>query len=128
MDGHKVEAIKNWPVPITLIELRSFLGFANYYRCFIMGCTKVTCPLYDQFSGDNAAHQKRKIQWMDECQKAFDTVKVLCTFTPITVFVDFNKPFKLHTNASTIGLGAVLYQEQDGKDRVIGYTSRAFSE
>ena len=43
-------------------------------------------------------------------------------------FDDFNKPFKLHTNVTAIRLGAVLYQEQDGKDRVIGYASRALSK
>ena len=67
------------------------------------------------------------IQWTDECQEAFDKLKVLCTSTPILAFANFNKPFKLHTNASAIRLGAVLYQEQDGKDRVIGYASWALS-
>ena len=51
--------------------------------------------------------------------------KVLCTSAPTLAFADFTNPFKLHTNASTIGLSAVLYQEQDGKDRVITYASRA---
>ena len=110
-DGHKVKAIKNWSIPIMVTELRSFLGFTNYYRHFIMGYTKVAHPLYDHISGDNAAHKNWKIQWMDECQESFDTLKVLCTSAPILVFADFTKPFKLHTDASTIGLGAVLYQE-----------------
>ena len=46
----------------------------------------------------------------------------------ILAFADFTKPFKLHMDASTIGLGAVLYQEQDEKDWVIGYVSRALSK
>ena len=50
------------------------------------------------------------------------------TSTPILVFTEFNKPFKLHTNASAIGLGAFLYQQQDGKDRVTRYASRALSK
>ena len=54
--------------------------------------------------------------------------KVLCISTPILAFANFNKPFRLHTHASAIGLGAVLYQEQDGKDREIGYASRALSK
>ena len=78
-------------------------------------------PPYDQISRDNAAHKKRKIQWTDGCQEAFDMLKVLCT----SAFANFNKPFKLHANASAIALGVVLYQEQDGKYRVIGYASRA---
>ena len=109
-------------------ELRSFLGFTNYYRCFIKGYAKVTHPLYDQISRDNAAHKKRKIQWMDECQGTFDMLKVLCTFAPILAFADFTKPFKLHSDASAIGLGAILYQEQDGRDRVIRYVIKALSK
>ena len=49
-DGHKVKAVRNSPVPITVTELRSFLGFTNYYRCFIEDYAKVTHPLYDQIS------------------------------------------------------------------------------
>ena len=124
-DNHKVEAIRNWPVSITITELRSFSGFTNYYRYFIKGYAKGVCPLYDQISGDSAAHKERKVQLTDECQKAFDMLKVLCTSAPILALTDFNKPFKLHTDTSAIGLGAILHQEQDGKDRVIGYASRA---
>ena len=124
-NGHKVEAIKNWPVSIMVTELRSLLRFTNHYRCFIKGYAKVACPLYNQISGDNATHKKQKIQWMEECQEAFDALKSLGTSTQILAFADFTKPFKLHTNASTIGLGAVLYQEQDGKDRVIAFASKA---
>ena len=47
-------------------------------------------------------------------------LKVMSTYAPVLAFADFMKPFKLHTDASTIGLGAVLYQEQGRKDRVIG--------
>ena len=127
-DGHKVKAIKNWAVPIMVTELRSFLGFTNYYRCFIKGYAKDALPLYDQISSNNATHKKWKIQWTDECQKAFDRLKVLCTSVPILAFADFTKPFKLHTNVSTIGLCGILYQELNGKDRVIMYASRALSK
>ena len=127
-NSHKVEAIKNWPAPIMVTELRSFLGFRNYYWHFIEGYAKVSHPFYNRIPGDNAAHKTRKIPWMDECQEAFDTLKVLCTSTPILAYADFTKPFKLHTNASDIGLGAILHQEQHGKDRVIRYASRSLSK
>ena len=71
--------------------------------------------------------KREQFSGQKKCQKAFDTLKVLCTSTPILAFADSNKPFKLHTNASAIELGVVLYQEQDGKDRVIGYASWALS-
>ena len=47
----------------------------------------------------------------------------LCTSTPILAYADFGKPFKLHTEVSVHDLGAVLYQEQDGVEKVISYAS-----
>ena len=77
-------------------------------------------------SGDNAAQKKKKIQWMKECQEAFDTLRALCTSAPILAFADFTRPFKLHTEASATGLGAVLYQEKGGKDQCLGMLVELF--
>ena len=52
----------------------------------------------------------------------------MCTSTPILAYADFGKPFKLHTDASVLGLGAVLYQEQDGVEKVISYASQSLSK
>ena len=69
------------------------------------------------------ARKQNLIHWEQECQEAFDTLKELCTSKPILTYADFGKPFKLHTYASVLGLGAVLYQEQDGVEMVISYGS-----
>ena len=52
----------------------------------------------------------------------------MCTSTPILAYTDFGKPYKLHTDASVHGLGAVLYQEQDGVEKVISYASQSVSK
>ena len=65
---------------------------------------------------------------MKECQEAFNMLKVACTSTLILVFADFTIPFKMHMDASAIGLDAILYQDQGQKDWVIGYASRALSK
>ena len=64
----------------------------------------------------------------EESPKAFQTIKQLYINTPISSFADISKLFKVHTDASGILLGAVLYQEQDAVDRAIGNTSRALSK
>ena len=63
-----------------------------------------------------------------KCQKAFDKLKEWCTTTPILAYSDFGKPFKLHTDTSVLGLGAVLYQVCDGVENVISYVSRSLTK
>ena len=65
---------------------------------------------------------------MEECQEACDMLKALYTSTPILVFADFTKVFKPHMDTSTTRLGAVLYQEQDRKNQIIGYASWTLSK
>ena len=68
------------------------------------------------------------VDWTPECQLAFDQLKDLCTSTPILAYADYKKPFQLQTDASDLGLGAVLYQVDDDKhQRVIAYASHSLS-
>ena len=102
--------MKNWTIPKTVTNVRSFLGFTNYHRRFIRGYAKVAKPLNTLVSGNNANHKKAPIEWTDECQVTFDKLKELCTSTPILAYANYKKPFQLQTDASDFGLGAVLYQ------------------
>ena len=69
------------------------------------------------------------MEWTVECQQAFKQLKQLCSQTPILAYANYKKPFKLHTDASEKGLGAVLYQLQDdGTNHVIAYASRTLSK
>ena len=89
---------------------------------------QVAKPLYKLILGENASKKWNYIRWDPDCQEAFDKLKELCTTTPILAYADFGKPFKLHTNASVLGLGAVLYQVQDGVEIVISYTNRSLTK
>ena len=66
--------------------------------------------------------------WSPESQQAFDRLKTLLTTSPITAFPDFNLPFRLYTDASTAGLGAILAQVQEGKERIICCASRSINQ
>ena len=104
------------------------MGFTNHYRRFIQGYAKVAQPLNALISGDNANCKKSLVKWNPECQQAFDQLKDLCTKTPILAYADYKKPFQLQTDASDLGLGAVLYQnDSHGHQRVIAYASRSLS-
>ena len=128
-DPNKVEAIKNWPRPITVSDIRSYLGFTNYYRRFIHKYAQIAQPLNKLISGDNATNKNKKVEWDERCEEAFLKLKELCCNPPVLAYADYAKPFKLHTDASGLGLGAILYQTQDdGTDRVIAYASRTLSK
>ena len=127
-DSKKVKAIRKWPVPTNVTEVQSFLGFTNYYHRFIKKYAQVANPLYKLISGENIARKQNSIKWDLEYQEAFDKLKELCTTTPILAYANFGKPFKLHTDVSVLGLGAVLYQVQDGVERVISYASQSLTK
>lgn len=142
-DPEKIETIQSWPTPQTLKQLRSFLGFAGYYRRFIKDYSKIAKPLNDLTRGylpaRKPATQKspRKPtyspnqpfgqRWDSACQKAFEQLIEKLTTAPVLGFADPSQPYILHTDASVTGLGAALYQEQEGKLRVIAYASRGLS-
>lgn len=126
-DG-KVEVVQDWPVPKSTTQLRSFLGFASYYRRFIQDFARTAGPLHDLVSEASAAQKKKTADisklWNARHQAAFDSLKDGLTTAPVLGFADFTKPFVLETDASHDGLGAILSQEQDGSRRVIAYASR----
>ena len=99
-DPKKIEAILKWPVPKTVHDVRSFLGFTNYYRKFIYKYAQKAKPLNKLISGDKAKKKYSKIDWTDECQTAFDLLKETCTNTPILAYANYKKLFRLNTDAS----------------------------
>ena len=95
-DPKKIEAIFQWPVPVTVTNVQSFLGLTNYYRRFLKGYAKITRPLTNLISGENADKKKALVMWTSEYQEAFEQLKKLCTEALVLAYPDFTKPFKLH--------------------------------
>ena len=111
----KIEAVTKWPVPQTVYDVRSFLGFVGYYRRFIRDFSKISKPIREVIIGlenqSKRVAKKTLINWSEAAQSAFEVLKELCVNTPILAFPDYKLPFILHTDSSTEGLGAVLYQK-----------------
>ena len=128
----KIEAVAKWPTPKTVYDIRLFLGFVGYYRRFIKNFSKITKPIREVITGlENQSKRTAKktyIEWTDAADTAFEHLKAMCVSAPILAYPDYQLPFTLHTDSSTDGLGAVLYQKQDGKLRVIAYASRSVSK
>ena len=126
-DPKKVEVIRQWPTPKTVTDVRSFLGFTNHYRRFIKRYAHIARPLNKLTSGENAKFKKKLVKWTPECEIAFQELKNICCDTPVLAYADYTKKFMLHTDASELGLGAVLYQEHEGERKVVAYASRTLA-
>ena len=120
-DSLLLAAIREIPPPKTATEVRSFLGLAGYYQRYVKGFAAIAAPLHALMRKDAVFH------WSEDCQAAFDRLKTLLTTSPITVFPDFSQAFRIYTDASTAGLGAILAQVRDGKERIICCASRALN-
>ncbi|KAL7852922.1 hypothetical protein SRHO_G00187070 [Serrasalmus rhombeus] len=130
-DPAKIEVVKKWKRPSHLAELRSFLGFASYYRRFVEGFSKLAAPLHQLVGKIGGARRKGKTLpislaafWDEVCEQAFQSLKERLTSAPVLAYADFSKPFVVEVDASHGGLGAVLSQEHDGKVRPIAFASR----
>lgn len=117
VDPTKIETIRDYPVPVTLKQLRSFLGLSGYYRKFIRDYAKLTKPLTIHLRGDNGgikANQSAKIAITldDAALEAFKRIKNFLQEKVELYQPDFTKPFELTTDASNFAVGAVLSQDR----------------
>ena len=121
MDPAKVAGVTEWPVPTKRKELRGFLGFLNFYRCFIKDFTSIAQPL------NTLTSEKKEFEWTKECQKVFETLKKAITTAPALAMPTDKDPFRIETDGSGIGLGAVLSQKQNNLWHPIAFISRSLS-
>ncbi|XP_075521424.1 putative mitochondrial protein AtMg00860 [Primulina tabacum] len=102
VDPFKVEVVKEWPVPKSATEIRSFVGLAGYYKKFIKEFSSVVVPL------TTLTKKNAKFVWGPECQSSFDQLKQALNRVPVLDMLSEQGEFVLYTDASKLGLGSVL--------------------
>ncbi|XP_076851923.1 heat shock 70 kDa protein 12B [Brachyhypopomus gauderio] len=118
-DPGKTAAVREWPTPRTVRQVRSFLGLASYYRRFVKGFADIAAPLHHLTRGGGT-----RFSWPDDAECAFRTLKQRLCSAPVLAYPSPTERFIVDTDASDHGLGAVLSQVQEGSERAIAYFSR----
>ena len=110
VDQAKVEVIQNFPTPKMPKEVRSFIGYAGYYRHFIEYFSKIASPLFLLLTKD------AEFNWSDACNTALTKHKKLVSQAPILHGPQWELPFHISSDASDTAIGAVLGQEENKKN------------
>ena len=118
-DPDKIVAVHDMPRPVSRKHVKSFLGFAGFYRRFMPpSYASIIAPL------TNLTRPSVPFKWDLACQRAFDRVKLLLTTTPVLVHPDFQLPFHIHCDASGKGIGGVLSQYVNGAYHPLAFCSK----
>ena len=121
MSTAKVESVRNWPTPRNVKDIQAFLGFANFYRRFIEGFSKICKPMTD------LTQKERVFEWTPQCEDAFRRIKTMFTEGPILAHFDYMRSTRVETDASDFALGAILSQLcEDNRWHPIAFHSRKF--
>lgn len=115
-DPDKIEAVKAWPYPKSVKQVRAFLGLTGYYRRFIERYAQLAAPLSDLLRKDN-------FHWDEKTTNAFNLLKERLITTPVLIYPNFSLPFVIETDACEVGVGAILLQ----KEHPIAYYSKKLS-
>lgn len=122
VDPSKIKAIMEMPPPKTEKEVRGFLGRLQYISRFIAKLTSTCEPLFKQLK------KVRRVEWDDECQKAFDKIKEYLAEPPVLVPPVPQQPLLLYLSITKTVIGSMLAQNQEGNEKVVYYLSKKFLE
>jgi RNase H-like domain found in reverse transcriptase/Reverse transcriptase (RNA-dependent DNA polymerase) len=115
----KVKGITEWPTSTTVKEVCSFLGFCNFYHPFILNFSGIAQPL------NHLTKKNQQWRWEEGKEKAFNTLKEICTTKPVLRSPDWSKKFILKTDLSGYALRAVISQEYEDEIHPVVFHSRS---
>lgn len=122
IDPDRTSRIRDFPAPKDAKGVARFIGMVNYFHKFIPGFADIAAPL-------NRLRKKGvKFLWESEQHEAFLKLKQLVANPPLLAMADFNKPFVVQTDASSLAVAAVLLQDTDFGRKPIAYASRTLTE
>ena len=121
MDPDRVIAITEWPTPTNVEEIQIFLGFANFYRRFIEGYSRVVSPI------TSLLRKGQHFHWSAACQTAFEELKRRFTTAPILRHFDPDLPIRVHTDASGFAISGILSQLHGSTWHPVAFYSRKCS-
>ena len=125
MSKQKRNVVKQWHKPVTMHDLRSFLGLANYFRDHIRNHSMIVRPLQDMIVSYD---KNKRLIWSTEGEQAFELIKERIDECPSLFFMNNDYPVFLHTDASKYGIGAYLFQvSPDNVELPIVFISKSLS-
>lgn len=121
IDQTRTSSIHKFPRPRSKKEIARFIGMCNFFRKYVQNFAGLAAPL-------NQLRKKgEKFEWGESQEAAFEALKRSISNAPVLGIPDFNLPFIVQTDASGVGIAAVLLQEQEGERRPLAFASRALS-
>ena len=126
MDPGRIFTVTQWPEPKSHREVQVFLGFANFYRRFIKGFSRIVAPITSLLKGGDKGRFRGKFVWTDKAKGAFEALKIAFTSAPMLLHFDPARRIKLETDASDFALSGILSQlvEETGQWHPIAFWSR----